>query len=378
MAGKTVGEKHIRVLIADASGFVRMVLRDIFSSIPEVEVVATALSGGQAIKLLKIHQPDVLLMDLNLPQNTRWFTLQRIAHECPVPVLIMNSTKSELSSTEMAQLRTLGAYGFVNMPANILKPQLRTIKEELVQKLYDSRHLSLASVKAIPGDEKLPRPVLPSSEGKAVMHISPAKVIVVGASTGGTRQIEMLLQWLEPTFMGCLLIAVHLPETFAKTFVNRLKSITSLKVSLARSGTLLEAGRVIVAPGGRDMYVEAAASRPGLAKVMLTKQSASSFDSPSIDRLMASAAAFFKTDAIGIILTGMGSDGTAGLAAISEKGGDTIVQDQHKAGVFGMAKSALNKGVAHQVLTVPQMVTFIEQQTAPGNGRPAGNKLSGS
>ena len=375
MPGKLADDKRIKVVIADSSSYVRLVLSDILGTLKDVQVVGTALSGAEAIRQVIKFSPDVLLIDLDLPQNSRLFTLQRIASECPTPVLLMTTTQTLLTPQTKVRLEELGVFAYVVKPANILQPQLRTIQEEFHGKLLDAAKLKMVQLAKQQGQAHFSAGL---QQQAAPMHLHPAKVIVLGASTGGTRQAEMLVQWLPADFKGCLLVAIHMPDTFTRTFANRLKSLTPIKVAMARSGMLIEAGCILVARGGRDMTLKQVPGRPGMAKVLLSGSSHSDFDSPAIDLLMESVAEIFGPDSIGIILTGMGNDGTLGMSAIARAGGKTAVQDQQTTGVFGMAKSALRSGIGHQVLSLPQIASFIDHEVLPEIGRPHGNQRTSS
>jgi two-component system chemotaxis response regulator CheB len=192
----------------------------------------------------------------------------------------------------------------------------------------------------------------------------PKGVVVIGASTGGTQAIEKIVAKLDQNLEACVLIAVHLPAGFTRSFTQRLQNLTSLKVVEGKAGLNLKKGKIIVAPGGQDMIVTGRKENATNWKIAFASESSDQYDSPSVNMLMHSVAEVAGEKALGIILTGMGKDGTEGLKAIQKKGGITVAQDQASSVIFGMAKSAIEKGYVSHVRSLLRIPGFINKFVA--------------
>jgi two-component system chemotaxis response regulator CheB len=183
----------------------------------------------------------------------------------------------------------------------------------------------------------------------------------MGASTGGTKAIEYIISRLKPDLNTVILVALHLPSHFTSNFTSRLKHITALKVSEGKAGAPLLAGKIIVAPGGKNMVVNRHLGLRSDLRIGFTDEPADEFDCPSVDVLMESVAELVGECTLGIILSGLGKDGSAGTRAILNKGGDTIAQDEASSAIYGMAKSAIEKGNIKKVLSLTQIPDYINR-----------------
>jgi two-component system, chemotaxis family, protein-glutamate methylesterase/glutaminase len=189
----------------------------------------------------------------------------------------------------------------------------------------------------------------------------PSCLVVIGGSTGGTKALETIVRGLSQKLSAAVLVAVHLPEKFTRSFTQRLRSLTSLKVVEGRAGLRLEGGKIIVAPGDRNMMVSRQMGLKNDLRVAFCEEPADEFDRPSVDILMKSVARLAGPRTLGVILTGMGKDGTLGTKAILSKGGETIAQDEASSAIFGMAKSAIEKGNITKVLGLNQIPDYINR-----------------
>lgn len=180
----------------------------------------------------------------------------------------------------------------------------------------------------------------------------PRNIIIIGASTGGTRAVETILKGLPANLPAVVVIAQHVPAGFSETLLQRLSKSSTLPVELGKSGMALTSGKVILAPGGRNMIVKAMMGNINRLVIDFSEEAAPSSDMPSADLLMQTAAKYFGHRSIGVILSGMGNDGTAGAKIIHENKGHVVVQDQRTSAVFGMGRSVIAQGYAHSVLPV--------------------------
>jgi two-component system, chemotaxis family, protein-glutamate methylesterase/glutaminase len=342
----------IKVLIGDSSSFARLVMSDILSADPGIEVIDTASSGDELFDKTHKLRPDVVFIDTDIENNERFFTVKRIISECLVRVVVAG-TEEKLDTKTMSEARGMGVSGFVIKPYHRLQPDLRTIGDEAIMKIKSAvsgsatLRITLSDREARQNGIRLKRE-----------HKIPSHIVVIGASTGGPQAIETIVRNIKKSFTGAVLIAQHMPSGFTRTFAERLDSIASVPVEEAEHGMLVEAGKVILAKGDHNMSVVPLMGMKDRFRVELS-QDVSMYDRPSVDLLMRSAAEAYGADTIGIILSGMGNDGTLGVKAICEKGGFTIAQDEETSTIFGMARAAVESGYIHKVLTIDQVAHYI-------------------
>jgi two-component system chemotaxis response regulator CheB len=192
-------------------------------------------------------------------------------------------------------------------------------------------------------------------------HKEPSCLVVLGGSTGGTKALETIIRGLSQQLSAAVLVAVHLPEKFTRSFTLRLRSLTPLKVVEGRAGVRLESGKIIVAPGDKNMMVSRNMGLKNDWRIAFSEEPTEAFDRPSVDILMKSVARLAGAKTLGVVLTGMGQDGTQGTKAILSKGGETIAQDEASSAIFGMAKSAIEKGNITKVLGLSQIPDYINR-----------------
>ena len=349
-------KKPIRVIIADTSSFVRLVLGAILNAEAGVEVVAAAQDVHQLLELTRQLRPDLVLLDLDLPGNSQLFGLKRLREECATPVLLLGHSE-DLTRSVREEAKRHGVYDFIQEPSDHLRPQLRLIGEEIINKV---RAVHKPAAVPAPADSQISM-----ARRKSRLVKAPSFALIVGASTGGTEAVKSLVKALPKNFRGVMLVAVHMPQGFTHTLAARLQELTPLPVIEAATGTQAEAGQVIIARGGQDLRLHKRLSFHGLPQLVIPDTAASAYDRPSIDHLMQSAAVLFGSRSIGVVLTGMGTDGTEGLRAICEAGGLTIAQNEETSLIFGMPKSAIDNGCVNLVLPLPAIATLISQCSGP-------------
>ncbi|WP_187262435.1 chemotaxis protein CheB [Pontibacter beigongshangensis] len=350
-----VVEQTLKVLVADKSSYARLVLEDIIQEQEDLVLVGMAANGDDLLRQMKTAKPDVVLIDFHLPKNNRFFTLKRIYGEVATPVLLLVD-KEQLTLELVKQATELGVYGIIIRPKGTKYPSYRSISEEVLQKIravreseymYPTARLHMLEQELT---LDLPAPVkLPARAGA---------VVVMGASTGGTQAIETIIKQLSPELKACILIAVHLPQRFTKSFSKRLQLLTPLTVVEGRSGLLLKPGKIIIAPGGRNMVVESVMGSRSNLKIGFADEIAS-LDQPSVDLLMQSVAESTVAKVAGVILTGMGKDGTEGASFLKKYQGLMVAQNDASSAIFGMAKSAIDKGLIDEVLHLEEIAGFI-------------------
>lgn len=350
----------ITVLVADRSSYARLVLESILLVDENISIAGLAADGDELICLLKQTKAEVVLLNNSLPKNTRLFTLKRISSEIPTPVILLVK-REELTLALVQEVMGIGVYAIIVKPEGKQLPDYRSVSADILTKvkavrqfyLWDERQrmrLVQHDVDLVP--EKVP-----------VVKDTVDTIVVIGASTGGTQAIEQIVKELSPDAGVAFLIAVHLPATFTHAFARRLQVLTGLQVKEGRQGMLLKPNMVIVAPGGRNMVLQEMPGKSG-HRINFSDEPVAGFDQPSVDLLMQSVARAEVKHIVGVILTGMGKDGTKGAGLIHEKGGIVIAQDQETSAIFGMAKSAIASGTIREVLPLSEIPNFINQYVA--------------
>ena len=346
---RTETARRVRVLIVDDSALVRRVLTDLLAAEPQFEVVGTACDAFDARDKIKALNPDVLTLDVEMPRMDGIAFLRNLMRLRPMPVVMISSLTERGAGVTLDALR-IGAVDFLTKPKIDIAAGLLEYREELVAKLGAAARARVrgetptgAGLHAV--IDKRPPTLAQSS----------ARVIAIGASTGGTEAIRAVLEGFDADTPG-ILIAQHIPKAFSASFAARLDRECRMSVAEAVDGQPVLTGHVYVAPGDRHLLLE----RQGPRFVCRIDDSDPvGRYKPAIDLLFSSVARAAGRHGIGVILTGMGKDGAAGLAEMRECGAQTIAQDQATSLVWGMPGEAVGRGAAGEVLAlddIPQAV----------------------
>lgn len=334
----------IRVLCVDDSALVRGLMTEIINSQPDMEVVATAPDPLVARELIKQHNPDVLTLDVEMPRMDGLDFLERLMRLRPMPVLMVSSLTERGSEITLRALE-LGAVDFITKPRLGIRDGLMEYSELIADKIRATSRARLRpqtpASAAAPAPARLTRP-LASTE----------KIVVIGASTGGTEAIKDVLQPLPPD-SPAILITQHMPAGFTRSFAQRLDSLCAVTVSEAVHGERVLPGHVYLAPGG-EMHMKLARSGANYV-IELEAGPPVNRHRPSVDVLFESAAATAGKNAIGVILTGMGKDGASGLLSLKRAGAQTLAQDEASCVVFGMPREAIALGAADEIVPLGNM-----------------------
>jgi two-component system chemotaxis response regulator CheB len=336
--------KNIGVLVVDDSVLMRRILSDIISSDGGMEVVGVARNGLEAVKKTAMLNPDVVLMDIEMPEMDGLAALTHIMKENPTPVVMVSALDAKYADIILQSLDK-GAVDFVS------KPQGRSIT---VFDDEDSRRLIEVLKNAAFANISPSRPIKKVKEEIEITEEPPSiPLIIIGASTGGPRAIKNLFASLPHSIPAYILVVQHMPPGFTESFANRLGSLTGFQVVEAKDGEPMTVGKVIVAQGDNHMVIE----KLGLKSytVRLDKGPKVNSVRPSVDVTMESAAEVFGSNAIGVLLTGMGTDGAIGMSKIKKKGGRTIVEDKSSCIVHGMPKAAASLGAADHIIPVQKI-----------------------
>jgi len=331
----------LRVLLVDDSDASRGELERILED-GGLQVLAHARDGEEALRLALTRQPDAIVLDLQMPRMDGFTFLRLLMGRRPTPVIVLSSQSRR---SDVFKTLELGALDFVAKPE---AGGLGAAREELLAKL--------ALVRALRLDSLVPRAAVDHEPALPPPLAEPLGVVVIGASTGGPRAVQELLSSLPADLPVGFLLAQHMPEKFTKAFAERLGRTTAFSVTEAAHGDVVAAGRVLVAPGGGHLELRRDPAPGGGLRAAVAPPDAGGFSArycPSIDRLFTSAALAAPRRLCAVILTGMGSDGTAGIQAVRAAGGLTLAEAEESAVVYGMPSAAVASGAVDEVLGLP-------------------------
>src|ERR1700736_6227760 len=345
--------ERIRVLLGDDSAVMRKLIPAILERDSSIEVVGTAMDGAFALKKIEELHPDVITLDLEMPRMDGLEALRLIMRRAPMPVIVF-STHSKEGVYATFKALALGAIDFVAKPRDAAAGHLDAIAVELIEKIKVAKRASGRKIRASVEVETKPPQKKP-----ARATLPPSRVVAIGISTGGPNALQYVLSQIPADFAATILIVQHMPEGFTEMFARRLDECCALDVHEARSGDLLIAGRVLLCPGNRHMMVR---RMPRGDMVVLNDGAPVNGHRPSVDVLFHSVAQEFGLTSIGVIMTGMGDDGAAGLGAIKAAGGMTIAQSEESCVVSGMPRAAIAKGYANRIVPLDGLATYLASQ----------------
>ena len=339
----------IRVLIVDDSAFVRQALTRMLGGAPDIEVVGTAVDGKDGWEKALDLRPDVVTLDVKMPRMDGLEALRRIMADCPTAVLLLSSQTKEGAEVTLRGLE-LGAMDFVDKSRVQGHMNLLSLAEELQAKVR-----ALASVPR----SRLHLPAAVRETGPKTLpaqHTARAQVVVIGTSTGGPPALQAIIPRLPEALPCPVLVVQHMPVGFTKSLAERLDARSVVPVREATDGELVTRGSVLIAPAGRHMKIR---RRGQETRVWLDDEPRSALHRPSVDVLMASVAKGYGEHALGVVLTGMGSDGVEGLRAIRAAGGMTLAESEESCVIYGMPKAAVEAGVVDRSVPLPRVADEI-------------------
>lgn len=342
-------EQVVRVLVVDDSAYVRKVVKQMLSRSPFIEVVGIARDGKEALELVEQLNPDVVTTDLIMPNMDGVEFLREQMKRRPVPVIVV-SIASESGERALEALDA-GAVDFVQKPTALATEKVFEISNELIQKVKAAASVTLTRLSAIPANGKVPAPLIRTPR-EALVDIA-----VLGISTGGPQALTYLIPQLPENLPVPVAVVLHMPVGYTEMFANRLNDMSPLKVSEAREGDVVEAGKVLIAPAGRHMTFVRQADG-----TVVTHLDARPFDTlhrPSVDVMFQSAAEVFRDRVLGVVMTGMGSDGKQGAAWIKAHGGSIFTEAEETCVVYGMPRSVDEAGLSDKSVPLNQMATAI-------------------
>lgn len=339
----------IRVLVIDDSMLIRRMLTEIFNSSPDIEVVGTAANPYIARDMIKQLNPDVLTLDIEMPEMDGITFLRNLMRLRPTPV-VMISTLTEKGAEVTMEALSLGAVDFVPKPKVDVVNTLNNYAEEIISKVKMAALANIANYDARvfkPGDnEKTSTHLHLKSELEKKRATSIQKIIALGASTGGTEAIKSVVKCF-PADTPAVVITQHLPAAFSESFAKHINLVTEMKTCIPKHGQAVEDGHIYLAPGDRHMKVMRDGSR---FAIHLYDGDPVNRHKPAVDVMFGSLARSAGANAIAVLLTGMGADGAKGMKEMHDAGAKTMIQDERTSVVWGMPGAAFKLGCVDYVL----------------------------
>jgi two-component system chemotaxis response regulator CheB len=336
----------IRVLIVDDSAFVRQALTRMLGADPDIEVAGAAVDGRDCLEKLRSLQPDVVTLDIQMPKMGGLEALERIMAEHPVPVLLLSSLTQKGAEVTLKGLE-LGALDFVDK-SSVGSRNILTLSDELRDKIKALARIPPTRLGRRGVERGLAEAREPSAEG--------VQAVVIGTSTGGPPALQTIIPRLPVKTAAAILVVQHMPPGFTRSLAERLAAKSSLPVREAADGEPVEPGQVLIAPAGVHMKVRRRGTR---VKVWLDEEPRGALHRPAADVLMFSAARTYGSRCLGVVLTGMGSDGVEGLRAIRAAGGQTLAESEETCIIYGMPKAAVEAGVVDRTAPLESVADEI-------------------
>ena len=348
----------MKVLIVDDSAFMRRAIGQMLATDPKIQIVGTARNGKEGVEMATNLRPDVITMDIEMPEMDGITALRVIMRDCPTRVLMLSSLTTEGSRAALQALR-LGAADVLAKDVSQISLSITNIQDDL-----------LTRVRALGASKPAPRThlqqVIATTEANLRFRPGQFDVVCIGSSTGGPPVLEAILTGIDKSFNTPIIIAQHMPEMFTRSMTERLCELTGLRVVHADNHMPIERKTIYISPGGKHTHIH----RLTLAKseLLVNGEPKEAIYKPSVDALLSSAATETNGRALGIVLTGIGDDGCAGAKLLHEKGGTIIAQDQESCVVYGMPKAVTQSAIAAASLNATQIAkvlnTLVENPSA--------------
>lgn len=364
--------RKIRILVVDDSVVIRRMVADALTADPALEVAGSAANGRIALSKIPQINPDLITMDIEMPEMDGLEALRELRKTYPKLPVIMFSTLTERGAAATLDALAYGANDYVTKPSNVgsATAALERIREQLIPKI--KAHCPLAAAISLKPAAGLPTPAaaarpLPKFEPRSAA--APAEIVAIGVSTGGPNALAEVIPQFPASLPVPVVIVQHMPPVFTKLLAERLSARSHIRVEEGQPGQILEPGRAWVAPGDYHMAVER--GKTGV-HLITHQQPPENSVRPAVDVLFRSVAEVYGPRALGVVMTGMGQDGLRGSECIREAGGRVLAQDEATSVVWGMPGFVAQAGLAEKVLPLNQIAAEIVQRVT--DSRAAGGR----
>ncbi|TRO83828.1 protein-glutamate methylesterase/protein-glutamine glutaminase [Desulfuromonas acetexigens] len=339
----------VRVLVIDDSAYNRRTIIKLLEEIPGVTVVGYACNGEEGLRKFFDLQPDLVTLDLEMPRIDGFGFLRIVMQNRPTPVIVISSLADD---ENVFKAMELGAVDFVAKPTSRISPELVNIRDDLLAKVMETARTDMNKVLRRPSARDRVREAATGPMSTFIPRSNGLGQIVIGASTGGPPALQSLLSSItDPLPLG-IAISQHMPPVFTRAFAERLNKFCALEVKEAQTGDLMLPGRVLIAPGGKNLTFQV---RAGNVVALVEDPPPNQRYTPSVDVMFKSASDVFGANLLGVVLTGMGNDGARGVERIKEHGGQVLAESEESSIVFGMPKEAIATGKVDKVLPLSLM-----------------------
>ena len=339
----------IRTVIVDDSAFVRKAVRDMLSRSPQIDVVGMARNGEDALQMVEQLNPDVVTCDLIMPELDGVGFVRKQMSRKPIPILILTASPEDAS--HVLEALEAGAVDFIQKPTALANAELLFMREELIEKVKGA---ALAASHAITPPAPVPFVSRPSRPATNV------DIVVLGISTGGPQALRYLLPQFAADFPVPLVIVLHMPIGYTAPFAEKLAEISRLRVSEAAEARVVQPGEALLAPAGRHLSFKRFGRHQ--VRILLSTQPANKPHRPSVDVLFQSAAETYGSRVLGVVMTGMGNDGTEGAAWIKAQGGTVLTEAEQSCVIFGMPRSVIEAGLSDATIPLRSMAQEISKR----------------
>jgi two-component system, chemotaxis family, protein-glutamate methylesterase/glutaminase len=349
-------DRVLKVLVVDDSAYVRKVVKQMLSRSPFLEVVGTARDGREALELVEQLEPDVVTCDLIMPELDGVGFVREQMRRRPLPIIIM-SIASETGEAALTALDA-GAVDFVQKPTALATEKIFEVSDELIEKVKSAAGIPMARVRiSAPAAEAAEQQQQATSP--AVTRKELVDVVVIGISTGGPQALKRLIPQLPADFAAPLAMVMHMPVGYTEMYARKLNELSPLEVREAHEGDVLRAGLALLAPAGRHLTFRRRAG--GEVVAHLDSRPFELPHRPSVDVLFQSAAEVYRQRALGVVMTGMGSDGKQGAAWIKAQGGLVYTESEETCVVYGMPSSVVEAGLSDRSVPLDRMAQAIRE-----------------
>jgi two-component system chemotaxis response regulator CheB len=351
-------DRVLRVLVIDDSAYVRKVVKQMLSRSPFIEVVGAARDGLEALEMVEQLQPDVITCDLIMPELDGVGFVREQMRRRPVPILIM-SIANETGDAALTALDA-GAVDFVQKPTALATEKIFEVSTELIEKVKAAADIPLTRIRsATPEPETTPERAAEAEAEAAVAGSHAVDVVVIGISTGGPQALKQLIPLLPVDFPVPVAMVMHMPVGYTEMYARKLDEHSPLNVREAQEGDELRAGVVLLAPAGRHLSFQRRAD--GRVVAHLDARPFDTLHRPSVDVMFQSAAEVYRQRVLGVVMTGMGSDGKQGSAWIKSQGGLVYTESEETCVVYGMPSTVVEAGLSDRVVPLGRMAHAIRE-----------------
>ena len=346
-------DRVLRVLVIDDSAYVRKVVREILSRSPFLEVVGAARDGREALEMVERLEPDVVTCDLIMPELDGVGFVREQMQRRPVPIIIMSVAKETAEATLTAL--DAGAIDFVQKPTALASEKIFEVSSELIEKVKAAGSISLNHLPVSPAPGITAKVDLETK----ISGTHSVDAVVLGISTGGPQALKRLIPQLPADFPVPVLMVMHMPVGYTEMYAAKLNELSSLEVLEAGAGDEVKPGRVFLAPAGRHLSLKRDAD--GRVVTHLDAKPFSTLHRPAVDVLFQSAAEVYGNRVLGVVMTGMGSDGKQGAAWIKSQGGLVFTEAESSCVVYGMPCAVVESGLSDKSIALEDMARAIRE-----------------